>query len=154
MEEKICSFFGHREIVVTEELKSKLMELVLDLVGNKGFNTFYFGGFGMFDDLAWEVVSQVKKEYPNIKRVYCLSDPRHELPSKRPKWLKDDDYEKFIYLDLKFDYWYKRIYYRNCEMIDNSDFVVFYCNEIKTSGAYKALKYALSIKKEYKNLSI
>ena len=65
-----------------------------------------------------------------------------DRPKKRPVWLKQENYEDFIYLDLDFDWWYKRIYYRNCAMIDRSDIVVFYVEPKENSGAYKAYKYA------------
>ena len=106
----------------------------------------------MFDDLCWKVVTKLKEKYPHLKRIYCLSDPRHQRISKRPKWLKDEDYEEFIYLDLDFDYWYQRIYYRNCVMIDRSDIIVFYVEEQENSGAYKAYKYAKQKKKSIINI--
>ena len=41
-----------------------------------------------------------------------------------------------------FEGWYKSIYFRNCAMIDKSDFIIFYAEEREDSGAYKAYKYA------------
>ena len=46
----------------------------------------------------------------------------------------------------------KRIYYRNCAMIDKSDIVIFYAEDRENSGDYKALKYAKQKKKLYFNL--
>ena len=66
--------------------------------------------------------------------------------------MQDEDYEQFIYLALSYDYWYTRIYYRNCAMIDRSDYVVFYAEERENSGAYKALRYVVKQKKPYINL--
>jgi len=152
MESKVCSFFSHSKIEITEELKEKLMTTVKKLIED-GFSIFYFGGFGEFDELCWQTVTQLKTTYPDIKRIYCLSDPRHQRLSKRPRLLKDEDYEEFVYLDLDFDWWYQRIYFRNCEMINQSDFVIFYVNQTKNSGAYKALQYAKKNKKGFINLS-
>ena len=146
-----CSVFGHSEIEITQELEQKLFVTFEDML-NEGCEFFYFGGFGMFDDLCWQVVTKLKEKYPHIKRIYCLSDPRHQRISKRPRWLKDEDYEEFIYLDLDFDWWYQRIYYRNCAMIDRSDIVVFYVEPRENSGAYKAYKYAVKKKKALINL--
>lgn len=148
---KTCSFFGHRDIIITNELENDLKMYFIDLICNKFVRFFYFGGFGNFDDLCWRIVTDLKKEYTFIKRIYCLSDPRHKLAFKRPKWLKAENYEEFLYLDVKFDYWYSRIYYRNCEIIDISDYVVFYVNNTINSGAYKALKYAKIKKKKFVN---
>lgn len=149
---KICAFFGHRDIQVTEEIKDRLKEEVVKLI-SIGFKSFYFGGFGNFDNLCWEIVTEMKATKPEITRIFCLTDSRHTRANKRPKYLKDSDYEQFVYLDLEYDYWYKRIYYRNCEMINLSDFVIFYAINNKDSGAYKAYKYAIRIKKDHINLA-
>lgn len=148
---KICSFFGHSKIIITEDLTTQLITEIRRLLSD-GFDCFYLGGFGMFDHLCWQLVTEFKADYPTIRRVYCLSDPRHTRLSKRPKYLKDTDYEEFIYLDLDFDSWYTRIYYRNCEMINQSDFVIFYAFDKENSGAYKAYKYAKKIQKDHINL--
>ncbi|MBQ8431006.1 MAG: hypothetical protein IJX26_03600 [Clostridia bacterium] len=148
---KVCSVFGHCSIIITKELESKLLK-TLEYLIKKGCEYFYFGGFGMFDELCHKLVSELKKTYKHIKRIYCLSDPRHLRINKRPKYLRNEDYEDFIYLDLDFDWWYKRIYYRNCAMIDRSDIVLFYAEERENSGAYKALKYAKQTKKQIINL--
>lgn len=148
---KICSFFGHREIEITEDLVLKLTVFIEKLIVNKNFGIFYFGGFGMFDDLCYKIVSQLKQKYPYVKRIFCLSDPRHQRVSKRPNWLKNEEYEEYVYLELKYDYWYTRIYFRNCEMINRSDFVIFYAKENEDSGAYKALQHAIKNKKDFIN---
>lgn len=146
-----CSVFGHSKIEITKELEDKLIATFEDLI-KQGCKYFYFGGFGEFDDLCHKVISKLKTTYPHIQRIFCLSDPRHQRISKRLKWLKDDDYEEFIYLDLDFDWWYQRIYYRNLAMIDRSDIVVFYVEQRENSGAYKAYKYAKQKKKTIINI--
>lgn len=148
---KTCSVFGHSKVEITKELENKLIETFKELI-EKGYANFYFGGFGMFDELCHKIVSELKRTYNHIKRIFCLSDPRHLRVNKRPKWLKNEDYEDFVYLDLEFDWWYQRIYYRNCAMIDQSDIVIFYAEERENSGAYKAFKYAKQKKKEIINL--
>lgn len=150
---KLCSCFGHSEMEVTEELRTRLTIKLEDMIVNENFGIFYFGGFGAFDYLCWQVVTELKKKYPHIKRIFCLFDPRHQRPSKRPKWMNDENYEDFIYLDLSFDYYYSRIYFRNVEMINQSDFVLFYVKFAQRSGAYKALQYAQKKKKPYFNFA-
>lgn len=113
---------------------------------------FYFGGLGQFDDLCYQTISELKIKYPHIRRIFCVSDPRWVRWDKRPQWLKNEVYEEVVYLDLKYDYWYTRIYYRNCEIINQSDIVVFYVKTKEKSGAYKALYYAKSKKKKFVNI--
>ena len=151
-ENKICSFFGHAEIEITCELIKRLREKVLELI-EKGFSVFYFGGFGKFDDFCYEIVSDIKVEKPelNIQRVYCV--PQENLLSKINKYKKSwGEFEDYIFLTPTFYGWYKSIYFRNCAMIDASDFIIFYAEKRENSGAYKAYRYALSKKKELVNL--
>lgn len=149
---KSCSVFGHSKIEITKELENSLKSTFEMLISQENVKYFYFGGFGEFDDLCHSIITELKNEYPEMYRIFCLSDPRHQRLSKRPKWLKDEDYEEITYLDLNFDYWYSRIYYRNCEIIDRSDFVIFYVNHTEQSGAYKALQYAKRKKKQIINV--
>lgn len=148
---KICSFFGHRNVESSTGLKNKLILEVEKLINNN-YSIFLFGGLGEFDEICWEVVTSLKHKYQFIKRIYCVEDARYLRPSKRPTYFKNSDFEDFIYLDLTFDWWYQRIYFRNCAMIDRSDFIIFYANEINNSGAFKALKYARKTRKEYFNI--
>ena len=150
--DKICSFFGHRQITNGEELRKRVTLLVEKLIVGKGYSIFLFGGWGEFDELCYNTVSHLKEKYPKIKRVYCVHDEKYLLECKRPEYLRTTDYEEYIYLPLSFDYWYTRIYYRNCEMIERSDYIIFYAEKKRDSGAYKALEYAQRRKKEFQNI--
>ncbi|MBQ8719615.1 MAG: hypothetical protein IJY65_01115, partial [Clostridia bacterium] len=66
-----------------------------------------------------------------------------------PRYLRREDYEELTYLMPAHDGWYKSIYFRNLSMIDESSRVIFYAEELKTSGAYKAYKYAVKQKGKY-----
>ena len=151
--ERCCSVFGHKKIIITNKLKERLKILFEYLIVFQNVTIFYFGGFGDFDELCWQIVSQLKQKYNNISRIYCLSDPKYLRISKRPDWLKNEDYEQVIYLGLKYDYWYTRIYFRNCEIIDRSDYIVLFVDHTENSGAFKAMKYALQKKKVVFNIS-
>ncbi len=151
----VCSFFGHRDIVVTEELKKRVYEIVEDLITTKNYTIFLFGGFSDFDDVCCEVVNELKIKYPFISRVFCLHDQRALDSSRRRRWypwIKEEKFDEIIYLPLKFDYYYTSIYFRNVEMINISNYILFYVTEKERSGAYKAYKYAVKKKKKFINL--
>ena len=107
-----------------------------------GCRTFYFGGFGDFDELCHKIVTKIKNENPEIEieRKFCV--PREQDLRKTGRYFKEGLYEDFIYLAPSFDGWYKSIYFRNCAMIDHSDIIIFYAESRKNSGAYKTYKYA------------
>lgn len=144
----ICSFFGHREVEFSEELLLALISEIVKII-DLGCRIFYFGGYGAFDELCYKVVTNIKEENPqlNIRRVYCVSQERYLR--KNVRYFNAESYDEVIYLTPAFDGWYKSIYFRNCAMIDKSDFVIFYAEKRETSGAYKAYKYAKSKKGKY-----
>lgn len=122
-----CCFFGHRKIEVTDEMVNRLRDIVEDLIVVKNVNTFLFGSKSQFDKLSLEVVNELKKKYPHIRRTYV----RAEFP------YIDEDY--MAYLLKRYDHTYypehminagKAVYVeRNYEMIDNSNYCVIYYDE-------------------------
>ena len=149
MDEKICSFFGHREITEKERLYEIAKREILKAIEH-GARSFLFGGFGEFDALCHYIVSEICKcsPYLNIKRIFCV--PTEKELRKPSRHFNVADYDDIIYLLPSFDGWYKSIYFRNCAMIDKSDFIIFYAENRENSGACKAYKYA--IKKKNKTI--
>lgn len=129
----------------------KLYYLVWKLV-NSGYRTFYFGGYGDFDELCYHTVCRLKEEHPRmkIKMVYCVAQEKYLY--KKVRYFNHEDYDEVIYLVPDFGGWYKSIYFRNCAMIDKSNYVIFYAEKRENSGAFKAYKYAVSKKKDLFNL--
>ncbi len=120
-------FFGHRKIAVTDELVIRLKEVVEDLIVREEVDTFLFGSKSQFDRLCLKVVTELKKKYPHIRRIYV----RAEFP------YIDEDY--MVYLLKRYDHTYyperminagKAAYVeRNYEMIDNSSYCVICYDE-------------------------
>lgn len=109
---------------------------------NFGCRVFYFGGFGEFDDLCYQIVTKLQNEQSSLKfkRIYCVTQEKYL--KKASLHFKRENYEEIVYLSPAFEGWYKSIYFRNCFMIDNSDYVIFYAKNRDDSGAYKAYRYA------------
>ena len=142
---KICSFFGHRDVEINQELFERVQAEVIKAI-HSGYNTFYFGGYGEFDKLCRQIVTKIKNERPelNIQRIFCV--PMEKDLRKKSQWLNDTNCDKIEYLRPTFNGWYRSIYFRNCAMIDNSDVIIFYAENRANSGAYKAYRYAKSKK--------
>ncbi len=163
---RVC-FIGHRTIHKTEELISSLRESILTLI-NKGVSTFLFGSKSDFDYLSWEIVTELKKEYPSIKRVYVRSTNPYIYKSYEEYLL---NYYEETYFPPKLENAGKYHYVeRNYEMIDNSTYCIFFYNENyipplkqpsnsiasstpkRNSGTKIAYEYAVKKKKEIINL--
>ena len=143
----ICSFFGHRDVAVTDELRERVTEAVRFAIKCLDCRTFYFGGYGDFDDLCLEIVTAIRESEPSLglHRVYCV--PQERQLYRRTRYFKPENFDEITYLRPSFEGWYKSIYFRNCAMIDESDCVIFYAENREKSGAYKAYKYAEKKKK-------
>ncbi|MGN0448235.1 MAG: SLOG family protein [Acutalibacteraceae bacterium] len=150
-----CCFIGHRTIDETEELKSKLKEIIEKLIIDEKVDTFLFGSKSRFNSLCREIVTEIKEKYPHIKRIYV----RAEFP------YISDDYKNYL-LEYYDDTYYpehiigagKAAYVeRNFEMINNSSFCIIYYDEQKApttrkSGTEIALNYAMEQGKQIINL--
>lgn len=160
-------FIGHRTIERREELLSLLKETVVMLI-KKGVTTFLFGSKSEFDNLSWEVVSELRQKYPFIKREFVRSN--YQQMGKEYKEYLSQFYEQTTF-PPKLEKAGKSSYVeRNYTMIDRSSYCVFYYNEkyipkrrqenkhnkllpveLK-SGTKIAYAYALKKKKEIVNL--
>ena len=145
-----CCFIGHRKINVTDELKEKLRVVIECLIVDENIDSFLFGSKSQFDDLCWDIVTEIKKKYSHIKRIFV----RAEYP------YIDESYKAYLLENYEDTYFPKSVLgagkasyvKRNCEMIDNSRFCIVYYKEDYTpksrkSGTKIAFAYAEKKKK-------
>ena len=133
----VC-FIGHKAIKKSEELLLSLKETVTALI-NRGASTFLFGSMSEFNGLAWETVTELKHKYPQIKRIYVRSSYKHISPSYEAHLLQS--YEE-TYFPLKIEGAGRHSYVeRNYEMIDKSDYCVFYYNKHYVAPLKKQSKH-------------
>lgn len=149
------AFIGHREIDMSDELRNKVIDTVTQLIQDYGAHTFLFGSVGEFDELCYGIVSEIKKSYRYIRRVYV----RAEYPDVRKQFL---DYLLTFYDDTFFPNSVRgagRLSYikRNEVMVDLCDVLVVYCDEKykpkhTESGTKTAVSYACEKRKRVINL--
>ena len=72
LEHSVC-FIGHRKIEDTPELRERLQKILLNLI-ETGTVNFIFGDHSAFDDLCYELVTELKEKYPEIKRINFRKD--------------------------------------------------------------------------------
>ncbi len=97
---------------------------MIELIKGKGVKIFLFGSRSDFDKICLKAVTELKNVFPEIKRVYV----RGEYP------YIDDGYKDYIlkmyeetYFPTKAKKAGKAVYIvRNAEMVEKSDFCVFY----------------------------
>lgn len=151
-----CSIIGHRKIEVTEELKLEIKKVLLVLINRNGITTFLFGSRSSFIDLCYEIISELKKTYVHIKRVYVRAE--YPIITKEYKSYLNNYYEDSFYYDLKLNSSRLNYVKRNETMVDMSDFCLFYCDVnyvpyTKTkSGTILAYNYAKRKKRNIINM--
>ena len=144
MVENTCCFFGHRTINETEELKSKLNEIIEKLIVDENVDTFLFGSKSRFNSLCLELVTELKEKYPHIKRIYV----RAEYPDINEQYTNYllEVYEETYYPEHIRNSGKATYVERNYEMINKSQFCIVYYDEAtartRKSGTKIALDYA------------
>lgn len=120
-----CCFIGHRNIEITDKLTNRVRTVILELL-NKDVEIFYFGSRSQFDDLCYETVTELKKEFNNIQRVYVRAEYPH-IDSNYTNYLLQFYEDTFYPSQLEGS---GKLAYveRNRLMIDASDYCVFYYN--------------------------
>ena len=124
--EKVCSFFGHRKIEKTPELRERLINTVRWLITEKGVSKFLFGDKSDFDDFCQEVVKELKNEFPHIKRVY-LRTTYPELGEPYLGYILRDFEDTYVPKGVE-NAGVARYVERNQAMINASDYCIFYYN--------------------------
>ena len=154
--ENTCCFFGHRTINETEELKSKLKEIIEKLIIEKRVDTFLFGSKSRFNSLCLELVTEIKEKYPHIKRIYV----RAEYPDINEQYTNYllESYEDTYYPEHIRSSGRAAYVERNYEMIDKSHYCIVYYDEQNAptthkSGTKIALDYARKKGKQIINIT-
>ena len=155
MEKAIC-FTGHRDMKSEEKIKKRLYSLVEEYIQD-GYTTFYAGGARGFDNLAAEVVADLREKYSNVRLVIVLPFPSHYRHEKN--WNSDEiktyksvikkaDEVVTLFKEYKSGLYFKR----NRYLVDNACVcIAYYCRN--GSGTAYTVNYANACKKKVINLA-
>lgn len=128
----VCTFFGHRDC--PETIKPRLREVLVDLITNKGVDTFYVGNQGRFDGIVRSVLRELEQEHPEIHYAVVLA----YMPGKK------NDYGDFsdTILPEGIEAVHPRyaISWRNRWMLQRADYVVTYITHSWGGAAQYAQK--------------
>lgn len=163
-----CCFTGHRpdklggydynsekNLLIKKYLREKCIELILSY----DVDTFIFGGALGIDQMAFDVVYELKEEYPNLKLIIAVpfSSQDCNWPDKSSRYYRSQlrRADKVIFVDTLDSYKIKGYeegkYYpakmqkRNEYMVDESDYILTYYDGSK-GGTRNCLKYWEKVK--------
>ena len=127
MENKGCCFIGHRKIAKSSELREKILNTIENIIVNENVINFFFGSKSEFNDYCYEIVTELKEKYPQIKRIYVRSAYEHI-----PDWYENgllEHYEDTYFPEHMSKAGKASYVERNQEMINKSNFCIFYYDE-------------------------
>lgn len=137
---KICCFFGHSKFSPTKEIENNIKNILIDLIENKSYDTFYLGGKGLFDYHVAEYLYTLKATHPHIKTYLILAylnQKLDEFDKRKIERLYDETiYPPIEHVPLRY-----AISKRNQWIINSSDFCIFYLDHA-WGGAFKTYEYA------------
>ena len=114
----VCTFFGHREC--SDSIKTKLREVLIDLITNHNVDMFYVGNQGQFDAIVRGALRELKEEYPQINYAVVLA----YIPGKQTEY--DDYSDTMLPEGIESVHPRYAISWRNNWMLKQSDYVVTY----------------------------
>ena len=141
MEQKTCCFIGHRKIENHSEVQEKLQSILTELIEH-GVTKFIFGDHSQFNDLCYDVVSELKKNNANIQRIKFRKDYQEISDSVKKYFL--DGFEDNICPDGVAKAGKASYVERNQAMITASDVCIVYYNENYQPERRKESKRSIS----------
>ena len=146
----IITFCGHADFNKTQEYAKKILDFMEEKVGDEAVE-FYLGGYGRFDEFAYDCCKEFQRTHPNVSLVLVTPYISLEYQQNHLKYEKAR-YDTILYPDIEDKPPRFAISYRNKYMIEVADYVVAYVSR-RFGGAYATYRYAKQKKKEIYNLA-
>ena len=116
----VCTFFGSHES--TEGIYNTLVIAIEKLILTEKVDTFYVGNQGNFDRMVRKALADIKTRVPGIKCYTVLAYiPGKKREGEPPEILETIVPEGVEIVNPRF-----AIPFRNCWMVNRSDFVIAY----------------------------
>ena len=145
----IITFCGHAQFRKTEEYEQKILAFLQEKVGNDPAE-MYLGGYGGFDNFAYDCCNKFKETHSNIRLILVTPYLTVEYQKNHLDYQKTR-YDAIVYPEIENKPPRYAITYRNKYMVEKADFVVAYITH-DWGGAYKTYQYAKSKKKPIFNV--
>lgn len=130
-----CCFIGYRKVKDPGFVKERVKAIVIELL-SQGVKRYLFGSRSEFNDICLTVVSELKKDHPDIVRVYVRSQ-YPEINDRYKKYLLEG-YDETVFPHGMENAGSASYVERNNCMIDNSSVCVFYYDDTYKPNVRKA----------------
>ncbi|MBE6694567.1 MAG: hypothetical protein E7589_07370 [Ruminococcaceae bacterium] len=130
----VITFSGHSDFINAGEYEQRMFDILDSIISDEHVD-MYLGGYGNFDDFAYECCQKYKKIHSNISLIYVSP----YLDNK--KGLSIEKYDAMIYPEIEGKPRRFAIIYRNRYMVEKSDYVIAFVKH-EWGGAYDTYRYA------------
>lgn len=138
--EKICFFAGHSKLYGSDDIYSRLVEAVENVIVNYNVKSFFVGNYGEFDRLSAAAVRELKKRYPDIRLILVIPYLTREIEDNKEFFYRN--YDEMLIADIPEKTPYGiRIIKCNQYMANKSSHLICYVKNY-WGGAAKTLEYA------------
>ena len=144
------TFCGHSHFIKTNELEAKILTILSDIIGNKTAE-IYLGGYGGFDNFAYDCCKLYKNTHPNVSLVFVTPYITEDYERNHLCYIKTK-YDAILYPEIEKKPLKFAIAYRNRYMVEKSDYIISYISH-DWGGAYTTYKYAKKLNKPIFNLT-
>ncbi|MBQ2895915.1 MAG: hypothetical protein IJE26_04320 [Oscillospiraceae bacterium] len=128
----VCTFFGHRDC--PETIRPKLHEALVELIEERGVDSFYVGNHGTFDRMVRSLLRELSERYPHIRYSVVLA----YVPQRWDEFDQRDFSDTMVPEGVETVPPRFAIAWRNKWMLREADYVVTYI----THGWGGAAQYA------------
>ena len=141
----IITFCGHSTFKKNEEFKKRIITILTQKIAEAKAD-IYLGGYGNFDDLAYDCAKEYQLTHPNINLIFIT-------PYITVAEYKKDHFDLIVYPELEKIPLRYAILHRNKWMVDQASIVIAYVTH-KYGGAYTMYRYAKRKNKEIYNIAL
>ena len=146
----ILTFCGHSHFKRSIDYEEELLAYLEKTVGDNTVD-MYLGGYGNFDNFAYDCCKIYKKNHPNVNLIFItpymtIEYQRNHLSEAKKR------YDCIIYPEIESKPKRYAITYRNRFMVEKADIVIAYV-AYKRGGAYAMYSYAKRKKKPIFNMT-
>ena len=128
----VCTFFGHRDC--PETIRPKLRAALVELIEERGVDSFYVGNHGTFDRMVRSLLRELSERYPHIRYSVVLA----YVPQRWDEFDQRDFSDTMVPEGVETVPPRFAIAWRNKWMLREADYVVTYI----THGWGGAAQYA------------
>lgn len=145
----VVTFCGHAQFCKSKEYEQKILNFLKETIGDQPVD-LYLGGYGDFDEFAYECCIKYKETHPLISLVFVSPYMTEEYQKNHLDYCKKR-YDEIVYPAIEEKPLRFAIVYRNKWMVEQADYVI--CGiDHDWGGAYKTYQYAKRKKKNIYNV--